>query len=414
MKKLIVVSGVLGWMGVVSLTSAAERRDFVFDGPRVNAPVGAVKISEGMPYSEEKGYGWSLVPEGGKAGCFSVRLPEGTYQVTLLIGDTKAAKTTIKTECRQLQAENITTGPDEYMTFVMAVNIRTPRIAGSERGVGLKKNEGSNPRWDDKLTIEVNSPGAERSPLRLVSIVPVPEMPVVYLVGDSTVCDQPGEPYNSWGQMLPRWLQPTVAVANHAESGESFKSFLGERRWDKILTTLKAGDFVLIQMGHNDQKIKEENYARTGYTENATKLVREARQKGAIPVIVTSPERQRFEGGKAQDSLGDFPAALRDVAKAEGVPLIELTTATKTLYEAFGPPPASDVLFAPKDKTHHNNFGSYLISQIVAKEIQAHVPELAKHLRSDLPVIDVTKPPKFETFHLPVSPEQSTTRPAGS
>jgi hypothetical protein len=50
------------------------------------------------------------------------------------------------------------------------------------------------------------------------------DVPTVFLLGDSTVCDQPAEPWNSWGQMLPRFFKPEIAVANHAESGESVAS----------------------------------------------------------------------------------------------------------------------------------------------------------------------------------------------
>ena len=79
-------------------------------------------------------------------------------------------------------------------------------------------------------------------------------LPVVYVCGDSTVCDQPGENNASWGQMLPRFFKPDVVVANHGESGESLRGFLGEKRWDKVLSLMKPGDYMIVQMGHNDEK----------------------------------------------------------------------------------------------------------------------------------------------------------------
>jgi len=76
----------------------------------------------------------------------------------------------------------------------------------------------------------------------------------VYLLGDSTVCDQPLEPYASWGQMLPRFFRPGVAIANHAESGESLRGSRGARRLDKVLSVLRPGDYLFLQFGHNDMK----------------------------------------------------------------------------------------------------------------------------------------------------------------
>ena len=83
-------------------------------------------------------------------------------------------------------------------------------------------------------------------------------MPTIFLLGDSTVCDQPLEPYASWGQMLTRFFGLGVAIANHAESGESLRSSLGAKRLDKILSLIKPGDYLLIQYAHNDEKEKGE------------------------------------------------------------------------------------------------------------------------------------------------------------
>src|SRR5690606_29250168 len=107
--------------------------------------------------------------------------------------------------------------------------------------------------WDDKLTLEFN--GA-RPAVRTIEIAPSPEAVTVFLLGDSTVTDQPHEPWNSWGQMLTRFFQPGVAVANHAESGESLKGSLRARRVRKVLESISPGDYVFIQFGHNDMKDK--------------------------------------------------------------------------------------------------------------------------------------------------------------
>src|SRR5208337_2019484 len=104
--------------------------------------------------------------------------------------------------------------------------------------------------------------------------------------GDSTSTDQPREPFNSWGQMLPRFFKPEIAVANHGESGESLRGFIGERRLEKMLSVMRPGDYLLIQMGHNDQKEKGEGVgAFTTYTASLKRFIADAREKGVTPIL---------------------------------------------------------------------------------------------------------------------------------
>src|SRR5262249_12715412 len=147
--------------------------------------------------------------------------------------------------------------------------------------------------WDDKLTLEFNG---EHPALCSLEIEPAVKIPTVYLLGDSTVCDQPKEPWNSWGQMLPRFFKPGVVVANHAESGESLRSSLGAHRLDKVLSTMKPGDYLFIQFGHNDMKEKGDGVgAFTTYKADLKKFVERAKEKGGIPVVVTSMHRKKFD-----------------------------------------------------------------------------------------------------------------------
>jgi lysophospholipase L1-like esterase len=138
----------------------------------------------------------------------------------------------------------------------------------------------------------------------------------VYLMGDSTVTDQPGEPWAAWGQMLPRFFTNRVAVANYAESGETLRSSAGAGRLDKVVSVLRPGDYVFLQFGHNDQKEKGEGVgAFTTYKTELKRYVSEIRRKGAIPVLVTSMNRRRFdESGKIVATLGDYPEAVRQAA----------------------------------------------------------------------------------------------------
>ncbi len=269
---------------LINYLSAADKMLFKFDfGPGKVAP-GYIQVLPATIYTKELGYGFDLdstvsaIDYGGddalrgdfctdeKPFVFSVALPEGNYNVTVTLGDqTAATNTTIKAESRRLMLEKVVTEPGKFATRTFTVNIHTPKIA-ADGEVKLKPREIGPPlvlHWDDKLTLEFNGP---RPCICAMEISKVDDAVTVYLAGDSTVTDQPREPWNSWGQMLPRFFKPGVAVANHAESGESLKSFIGEKRLDKIFSTIKAGDYLFIQFGHNDQKDKSPAPARSPLT----------------------------------------------------------------------------------------------------------------------------------------------------
>ena len=150
--------------------------------------------------------------------------------------------------------------------------------------VRLKERELGSFTWDDKLTLHFI--GRDRA-VASVSIAPV-EVPVLYLTGDSTVTDQSRSPAASWGQMLPRFMSDSVAIANHAESGETLKSFLTSLRLDKVLASLRPGDWLLIQFGHNDQKRQWPQTfadAATTYRAYLRAYIAEARLRGATPIL---------------------------------------------------------------------------------------------------------------------------------
>src|SRR5262245_54115789 len=153
--------------------------------------------------------------------------------------------------------ERVETAFGEFETRTFTVNVRTPQISGGGE-VKLKDREKMVEAWawDEKLTLEFNGESPTVSAIEITAA----EVPTIFLLGDSTVCDQPQESYSSWGQMLPRFFGPGVAVANHAESGESLRSSLGARRLDKVLSLIKPGDYLFIQYGHNDQN----NYGAYG------------------------------------------------------------------------------------------------------------------------------------------------------
>jgi lysophospholipase L1-like esterase len=421
------LSGVMAVLGVVILAGPVygqSQTSFKFDFGAGKAAPGYVRVGPDMFYTPERGYGFepgavvTTVDRGGedplhagfctsdKPFLFSVKVPEGNYRVTVILGDAAGeSTTTIKAELRRLMVEQAHTVKGQFVTRSFTVNIRVPQIAGGGE-VHLKDREKTTERaaWDDKLTLEFN--GA-RPCLCALEIARVEDALTVYLLGDSTVCDQPAEPWASWGQMLPRFFKPEIAVANHAESGDSLKSSMGARRLDKVLSTMKPGDYLFLQFGHNDQKEKGTNLAFTSYQAELKQAIARTRERGGFPVLVTSMERKP---GVQKPTLGDYPEAMRQVAKEENVPLIDLNAMSLVFYRALG----ADLGKAFQDPTHHNNYGSYELAKCVVEGIRAKVPALAKYLADDAPAFDPAHPDSPESFSLPASPVSSTEKPLGN
>lgn len=395
----------------------AKPMRFDFGSSRVAAET--IGVDPSMNYSKERGYGfeighaptatdrggdaWSgdfLTAEGGF--CFSVDLPEGNYHIEVTLGDSKGTSdTTIKSESRRLMLENIRTAQGEQVTRRFTANIRTPEIRDGSR-VGLKPREKDYLHWDHKLTLEFNGP---RPCVAGVVITPAPDATTVFLLGDSTVTDQPYEPWNSWGQMLPRFFQPGIAVANYAESGESIRSSLSARRVKKMLSLVRKGDYVFIQFGHNDMKSKQPDALQT-YESDLTAMVKDIQGKGATAVLVTSMERK---GGVHKDTLGGYPDAVRRVAKSTEATLIDLHPMSRKLYQALG----ANLDAAFQDGTHHNNFGSYEIARCIVEGIRSGFPELATHLAEDVKPFDPAKPDDPAAFLMAASPMKDPTKPDG-
>jgi lysophospholipase L1-like esterase len=374
-----------------------------FGTPPLDFDFTATGNAAGHPaYDSDRGFGF----EPGADNRFSVRVPEGSYAVTLRFADSrKRAQVSVLAEQRRLTLENISVGKAAERTIV--VNVRVPELAalpenatGGTR-VALKPREIGSLSWDDKLTVEIRGDAA----LRSLHIAPV-DLPTLYLAGDSTVTDQATAPSASWGQMLPRFFAADIVVANHAESGETLKSFVTELRLDKLLSRLKRGDWVMIQFGHNDQKSQwPQTYAEaaTTYRSWLRTYIAEVRRRGATPLLVTSPERRNFDAqGRIVPSLADYPDAVRAVAREESVALIDLNPLSVRFYEALGPE-VSPRAFADegRDKTHHNEYGAYALARMVIEGLRAADPRLTagleSHVAADAGRFDAAHPPLPDT-----------------
>jgi len=423
--------GALGvsWFSVAA--SAAEKSEWRFDFGTGEAPAGFTRVAREAAYEAERGYGF--LPQGNAAApsavaMFGAAVLEGNYTVTARFGSAKeATATTIKAESRRLMIEKVETAAGKFETRTFTVNVRQPAISGGGMTLLNSREQGPPVKadWDTMLTLEISGahPGVASLEIR-----PASEAVTVFIAGDSTVTNQAKEPYAGWGQMLPRFFGPGVAVSNQAESGLALSSFEGQKRLEKVLSMMKAGDYFFIQFGHNDQKDKREGAGPfTTYKARLKKFVAAARAKGGNVVLVTPMERRRWDGDKIGATLADYAEAVRQVGAEEKVPVIDLNAMSLKFYGALGAEKSMKAfVFYPahtfpgqekalQDNTHHNAYGAYELARCMVEGIKAQVPELAKKLAPDAGTFDPSKPDAPEQVAIPASPLTGPTeKPAGS
>jgi len=449
MKSIYILKCFIGLIiSVVSLPFSAIGQGsdtYKFDFGVGEAALGFVKVSTQDLYAKSKGYGF-LEPGNIKAidrkqgnrpdadfiqGTgplfFTVDVPEGNYRVKVIIGDQKGTSaTTVRAESRRLMVEHTETSKGEIRTVDFLVSVRYPLISSTGAMVKLKEREKEYFNWDRQLTLEFN--GAD---LKIcgVEITKVEDVITVFLAGNSTVVDQADEPWAAWGQMFPAFFAPEkVVIANHAESGESLLSFRRENRLAKILDLMREGDYLFIEFAHNDQKPGGNHLDPfTGYKATIKEYINETRLKGGIPVLVTSMHRRQFDaGGEIVNTLGDYPEAVRQVAKEEGVALIDLNSKSKMMYEAWGPEGSKKAfVHFPKmtfegqvqdlaDNTHFSTYGAYELAKAVVQGLRETGLELADHLKSSVPGYDPANPAPFEDFYWPLSKKTAIIKPDGN
>ena len=401
---------------------AGEYKFYFGDGNKE----GYQTVSSATLYGNDSPYGYDLIgsPKGQAPFFFSIRLPEGNYRVTVLLGDPQCnTHTTIRSESRRLMLANIETKTGDTVTHSFVVNTRNTKIT-TERSVRLKPREIGKLNWDEKLTLEING----RRPGLLEMVIEKAEVPTIFLAGNSTVTDQDNEPWCGWGQMFPLFLNDRIAVANYAESGEAGNSFISAGRFAKILTKMKKGDWLFIEFGHNDQK-------QTGpgkgpydsYTESLKQLITGTREKGGIPVLVTPMHRRRFdENNRIINTLGEFPDAMKKLAKQEQVALIDLNAMSKTVYEAWGPEQSKSAFVhypagtfpgqteALADNTHFNAYGGDQLTKCIVKGIIDNNLPIRDYIRVGFIPFDPAHPDDPDSFFVSPTPFYSITKPEGN
>jgi lysophospholipase L1-like esterase len=204
-----------------------------------------------------------------------------------------------------------------------------------------------------------------------------------HLAGDSTVAACPPEehPMSGWGPHLTGRVDSPVR--NLAFGGATTKSFMESGRWAELIDGVAAGDTVIIQFGHNDQKHPGVLDARGGYADRLRTMVLDVRRRSALPILCTSAERRWFEDGRITPTHGGYPDAVRDLAHEMDCPLIDLTVFTTWLYEDLGPeasrrllshhPPGSHPRWPEglADDTHFHQRGAEKIAAFVAASLRA-------------------------------------------
>ncbi|GGI43640.1 rhamnogalacturonan acetylesterase [Paenibacillus marchantiophytorum] len=333
-------------------------------------------LSGGSVYERERGRQQALrqdfcIPVG---AAFLVDVPNGNYTIHTLMGDQITATcTTLKEGSGRMLLSEFVTAAGEFASNSFTIHVSDGRLRLVFSGVAPRINA--------------------------LEILAAPQAATLYLVGDSTVTDQPeeGYPYTGWGQMLPLFVKADAAVANYAVSGRSSKSFLDEGRLAPILENLGANDYLIIQFGHNDQKLDAERATApfSTYKEHLSIYLHEARQRGATPILVTSVQRRSYDAlGNIIDSHGDYLTAMKQLAVEEDVALIDLAEASRQLFEALGEE-ATKSLFMwaypgefpnfPKgaeDNTHFQELGGIAIAKLVVDDIKKQqIDPLVRYLR---------------------------------
>ena len=243
----------------------------------------------------------------------------------------------------------------------------------------------------------------------------------IFIIGDSTAANKDiskGKQERGWGMVLQSYFDDNIRIDNRALNGRSSRSFINEGHWDKVLQSMKPGDYVIIQFGHNDEKPKADRHTDPGSTfdYNLAKFVRETREHGGIPILMNCVVRRNFfvnapendddeklrtqtfkdgvrmvEGDTLIDTHGLYRVAPRDVAQRMNVHFIDAnqithdleqglgTEASKKLHMWFLPGTEPSEPKGKQDNTHYSVYGAHVVARLLADALCEEVPVLKKY-----------------------------------
>jgi lysophospholipase L1-like esterase len=214
------------------------------------------------------------------------------------------------------------------------------------------------------------------------------DMPTLFIAGDSTasIKTEDKRPESGWGEFLHEFITPNIKVENYAQNGRSTKSFINEGLLEQIENKIKEDDYLLIQFGHNDEKIEDTlRYTdpRTEYKDNLMRFVLVAKKHGAIPILLTSITRRKFADGKLEEhTVGDYPNHMKEFAKENRIDIIDAYKIThriisqsgedysKKFYLHLKPNESKNYPNGVTDNTHLSPFGAQMIASLIAVELK--------------------------------------------
>ena len=294
----------------------------------------------------------------------TIPAPNGNYDVTVSLGSATAAATTrVQAELLRIELQPTATTAGMFFSYTFTVNVRTE-----------KHNVYSAPGNILNLLFDGTAPA-----LHGLGVAPSPNSITVFVAGDSTVCDwdptasdaiTPPTPSieRGWAQELSQYLKPGVAVANYAVSGTTSGGFYGSY-FPPARTAMKAGDYLFVQFGHNDQKSAADI---ASYQANLMNYINDAKAKNVTPVIFTPVAR-----GTGTNFAG-LDGQARTVAMAQNVALVDLTNLSWAYYQTL---PDKTVLFVPGQETHFTESGATQIAGIVASALKTSQLGLASYIK---------------------------------
>jgi lysophospholipase L1-like esterase len=222
------------------------------------------------------------------------------------------------------------------------------------------------------------------------------KMITVWMIGDSTmsVKKEKAYPETGWGMPFAGFFNDKVLVENKAANGRSTLSFITEKRWQEVYEGLKEGDYLIIEFGHNDEKVEKSGVGTTPeeYKVNLAKFVTEARSKKAIPILMTPIARRNFKDGQQTDTHKNYPDAVRSLADSLKVPMIDMQRKTEKLLTQYGEE-KSIALFnyvdsghvnypqGKKDNTHLSPIGAKAVADCAVEGLKELKLPLTKYLK---------------------------------
>jgi lysophospholipase L1-like esterase len=295
----------------------------------------------------------------------------GNYVLTVQLGGNMAGTTQINAETNRVLLTPTSTAAGQSAIYQFMVDVR------AKEGQPDENVSAGYPGLDIYFSGPSSSP-PQVSAIGYALASAVGDKPVmIYIASDSTACDQSDTDYAGWGQMLPQYFDYPAEIANYADSGESSGSFLnGSDRWGAINGALGKNDWVLIQFGHNDGATTSSTFQA-----NITKMVTDAKSKGATPVLVSPPARATFSGSTLSSQGSLHSADMQAVATAQGVAYIDLTSITTAWYNQLGPNGWQTYHALGTDKTHTNAAGATKIAGFVATAMDSQHIGLSTFLR---------------------------------